>query len=235
MPYDRLAPLARYALTALAVVAAPAVAPAVARAAVVTRTVNARLTATPDGPNNTYALDVDADGVPDFTFTTIIGIPEDPGFASFAQITPPFATVNGAVVDAATNDGFPTVSRLAAGTVVGPASVYSGNNDNGNLRSAFNDEPPTGNFAATSGYVGFRFASGAATRYGFAYVSVRDLFATTDPLAVTIGQVGYESTPNTAVTLPPAGGVPEPTAAAGVAAAGLLLGRRRRPGRGAVA
>ena len=104
------------------------------KADVVLRQINKTLTATPDGPNNIYNLDVNADGTTDFTFTTIIGIPSDPTFASFAVVNAPFGTQNGAVVDAFTGDGFPTVSRLKTGDIVSCNNLlFDASFDQGNL------------------------------------------------------------------------------------------------------
>lgn len=79
-----------------------------AQAAVVTRVINQVITAIPDGPNQIYDLDVNQDGTTDFTFRSIIGLVSDPSFASFADIVPPFASINGVVIDAFTGNGFPT-------------------------------------------------------------------------------------------------------------------------------
>ncbi len=198
-----------------------------ASASVVTRQVNAMLTATPDGPNNDYALDVNQDGVSDFTFQTIIADPADPGLAAFAQILIPFGTINGEASDSAVGSGFAIVSKLAPGGIVGPASTFSGINDNGGLFLIDFTDPASGNFNNASGYVGLKFASGADTLYGFAYVTVNDLFAATNPLAITIGQVGFETTPGLAITLPPVA-VPEPVSGCSFFGAVALLSTRRR-------
>lgn len=197
---------------------------ATADAALITRVVNQKLTAIPDGPNQQYDLDVDLDGTPDFTFTTIIGIPADPTFASFSVIDFPFGTQNAAVVDAGGGGGFPTVSRLGGGDVVSAGSLFSGPNDQGNLFFVTAFDPPSGNFEGRSGFVGLRFESGGRLYYGFAQVTLNRLFAPTDPLALTIGLVGYES-----VAGAPAAVVPEPASVllAGVALAALGVRRRR--------
>ena len=212
-------------LTAAAV---PLLAGRAASAAVVTRSVNAMLVATPDGPNNTYDLDLDQDGTTDFTFTTIIGVPEDPTFASFATIDVPFASVNGEVVDPNPNDQlFPTVSRLSPGGVVGTGSNFSAQGAQGNLYFVTLFDPPSGNFDNAAGYVGFQFAAGTGeTLFGFAYVTVNDLFDPVTPLGLTIGQVGYETVAGRSVTLP---AVPEPAAGSALLAiAAATVGRRRR-------
>ena len=198
-----------------------------AHAAVVTRQVNVTVSADPNAATNSYNLDVNADGTPDFTFTTVIGDTTDPTFASFAQVTTPFASANGEVVDAATADGFPTISLLVAGNTVGPAQAYSSAGDNGNLFEVDAFDPPSGHYNASSGYVGLRFVTGGAVNYGYAYVTVNGLFAPTNPLDLTIGQVGYETVAGQAITLPSAA-VPEPVGLAVVATAALGLRRRSR-------
>lgn len=208
------------ALAVSAIFAVPALAVPVVWA------VNQQITAVPDGPNQMFDLDVDQDGTTDFTFRSIIGIVDQPDFASFADVKPPFAAINGLVIDSFTGDGFPTASRLQLGTVVSPASLFSGNNDLANLSSQFFPDPPTGNFQGQSGYVGFQFQNFGGIHYGFAQITVNDLFAAQDPLAVTIGAVGYESIAG----LPVVVGVPEPATAVltGLSAAGMLAVSRRR-------
>ena len=202
-----------------------AAAAAPADAAFITRPVNHKLTATPDGPNQQYDLDVDLDGTTDFTFTTIIGIPDDPTFASFTVVDFPFGTANAAVVDAPTGGGFPTVSRLGAGDVVSAGSLFSGPNDQGNLFFVTLFDPPSGNFEDRSGVVGFRFESGGQLLYGYARVSLNGLFARGDPLALTIRSVSYESVAGVPVAV---ASVPEPASAALAGVAATLLGVRLR-------
>lgn len=203
----------------------------IASAALVTRQVNHTLTATPDSPNNIYDLDIDLNGVKDFKFTTIIGVPEDPTFASFSVVDHPFGSSNAYVIDALTSDGFPTIRLLKPGASIGPTSFFSGPNDQGNLFFIAFPDAATGNFQNQTGYIGLRFTRGADTLYGFAQITVNDLLAPQNPLALTIGTVGYESVAGQAVQTP---AVPLPAAAtlggAGLALlAGLrLLGTARR-------
>ncbi|QDT73282.1 PEP-CTERM sorting domain-containing protein [Lacipirellula limnantheis] len=208
-------------------VAACVMSAAPAAAVLITRTLNQQITAVPDGPNQMYDLDVDQDGTTDFTFRSLIGVTDDPTFASFADIKPPFATINGVVIDSLTGDGFPTASRLLPGAVVSSASLFSGNNDLGNLSSQFFPDPPTGNFQNQTGFVGFQFQRLGSTHYGFAQVTVNDLIATQDPLAVTIVAVSYESVAGQATTVT---AVPEPAslALAGMGLAALAARTRRR-------
>ncbi len=200
-------------------------------AVLVTRSVNQTLTAIPDGPNNFFDLDVDLDGTTDFTFTTIIGIPDMPSFASFAVVEAPFGTTNGAVIDAFTGDGFPTVSRLGLGDSVSSSDLFfSASFDQGNLFFVTLFDPPSGNFDNQEGFIGLRFEKNSEIFFGFAQVKVNDLFAAQDPLAVTIGVVGFESVAGVPVEIAVVP-VPEPSSAAslgvGMAVMGLLTLRRR--------
>lgn len=190
------------------------------QAALVTHLENHTLTATPDSPNNIYNLDVDLNGVSDFKFTTIIGDPTDPTFASFSVVDHPFGSSNAQVVDALTGDGFPTIRRLHPGDIVGSSSLFSGPNDQGNLFFIAFPDAATGNFQDQTGYIGLRFARGSDTLYGFAQVTVNNLLAPHNPLAVTIGLVGYESVAGQSVQIPSS--VPMP-AAAKLGGVGLVL------------
>jgi hypothetical protein len=203
-----------------------------ASAVLITQTVDHQITSSPDGPNQTFDLDIDQNGTTDLTFRSIIGDTSDPTFASFADVLPPFATINGVVIDSFTGDGFPTVSLLHTGDVVSPASLFSGNNDDGNLSSQIFPDGPTGNFQNQSGYVGFQFAANDGTHYGFLQISVNDLLATTDPLAIFISTVSYESVAGQAAIV---SAVPEPASVVllGTALAIFALRMPRRVARNA--
>jgi hypothetical protein len=178
-----------------------------ASAVLITQTVDHQVTSTPDGANQIFDLDIDQNGTTDLTFRSIIGDTTDPTFASFADIVPPFGTINGEVIDSFTGDGFPTVSLLHLGDVVSSASLFSGNNDDGNLSSQIFPDGPTGNYQNQSGYVGIQFSAADGTHYGFAHITVNDLLAPQDPLAVFISTVSYESVAGQPVTV---SNVPEP-------------------------
>lgn len=119
------------------------------------------------------------------------------------------------------NKYFPTVSRLQVGDVVSSASLFSGNNDFGNLSSQFFPDPPSGNFQNASGYVGFQFETASGTFYGFEDITVNDLLATQDPLAVTIRSVSYETVAGQAITV---AAIPEPFSAGMVGIGAAVMG-----------
>jgi hypothetical protein len=75
--------------------------------------------------------------------------------------------------------------------------------------------------------VGFQFQSLGDTYYGFAQVTVNDLLVPQDPLAVTIGVVGYESVSGQPAIVT---AVPEPTmlALTGLGLAAMVSRARRR-------
>jgi hypothetical protein len=174
-----------------------------ANAALVTRNVNTTLIAT---NLVSYNLDVDQNGTTDLTFDADY-VPDPVLSVGFDQIEFPFGSSNGVVVDAATGDGFPTVSLLGPGSVVSAASVFSSSNDKGDLYYNDTVDPVTGNFAGKTGYVGFRFTTPAGLSYGYAQVTVDSINDPTNPLGLTIGSVTYNTTPNQPVTVPEPGSI----------------------------
>lgn len=208
-------------LALVALLLAPA---APARAALILRDVNVTVTSDINAPSNQYELDLDQDGTADFTFRTLIAIPADPTFAAFADIATPFGSLNGFVIDAFDPAGFPAVSRLGGGDVVSSASLFS-LFELGNLFYVDFFGPIPSNFGGgRTGFVGLRVEKGNDFLYGFAEVTVNDLFDPTEPLFLTIGRVGYESEPGRAVAV-----VPEPASVtlAAVALVGVLRRGRK--------
>ncbi|MCC6509140.1 MAG: hypothetical protein IT423_08540 [Pirellulaceae bacterium] len=139
-------------------------------------------------------MDLDVNGTVDFTFTSAF-VP-DPAFSvGFNTIDFPFSSNNGVVIDALTVDGFPTVTRLILGDTVASNHLFSSASfDQGNLTFFTPFDPPSGNFAGQSGFVGLRFNRGGGTAFGFAQISVNAINAQENPLGLTIGIVGYNDT-----------------------------------------
>lgn len=207
---------ARRAFLLCAVALAVTTTESLARGELVLYQLNKKLTATPDGPNQQFDLDVDNNGVGDFLFTTIIADLDERTLASFTDVKFRFGTSNSVVIDALGAGGFPAVTRATVGDSVGPESLFAGPNDSGNLFFVTSLDPPSGNFEGQTGFAGLRFEGAGGTHYGYAQLTLNTLQATTDPLSLTIGLVGYESVPGQGVTIV----VPEP---AGLTMCGLGL------------
>ena len=176
-----------------------------AGAGLVLRTINVELNAS---AIESYDLDVDLDGTTDFTFTSAF-VPDPVVAAGFNTIDFPFGLNNAVVIDTRTGDGFPTVSRLAAGDIVSSANTFSAPAlDQGNLTFFTTFDPPSGNFAGQSGFVGLRFDRFGDTTFGFAQVTVNAMDATVNPLGLTIGTVGFNNLPGQPATVTV---VPEPS------------------------
>lgn len=128
---------------------------------------------------------------------------------SFTGLTPPFV-------------GEPTLSRLAAGAVVGAASSFSGGDVGYFDKQNFSGHPWNTDLDGTTGYVGLRFPISGNTHYGWAHFTYNDASGT-----LTLHDFAYENVPGASIL---AGAiVPEPGSAllalAGLAGATL---RRRR-------
>ncbi len=181
--------------------AAFALAAPAARADTITRDVNITLDA---AAISSYDLDVDQNGTTDFTFTAAF-VPDPFLSVGFDTVDFPFASTNGVVIDFATGDGFPTVTRLGLGGVVTATDTFSfGSFDQGNLFFFTSFDAPTGNFEGQTGYVGLRFVGAAGTLYGYAQVTVNALDATDNPLGLTIGTVAFNDVPDASITIAPA-------------------------------
>ena len=185
------------------------------QAGIVTRIVNATLNAT---NLDTYDLDVDLNGTNDFKFSAAFA-PDPVLPVGFDVIDFPFGGNNGVVIDSFVGDGFPTVSRLSAGSVVSSANLFSSASfDQGNLFSFVALEPPTGNFEGQTGFIGLRFGRPEGIFYGFAQVSVNSRSSGTNPLGLTIGTVGYNDVVGQSAQIT---AVPEPTSLMMFGAGGL--------------
>jgi hypothetical protein len=134
------------------------------------------------------------------------GVPNNAG-----QTAPtPIPAATKGYVSSSPTSLFANVSKLAAGTTIGPASVW-------NINDPFADDVSN----VGNALVGFRFrdeTTGNSTHYGWMRVNLVD-----DGLG-TIIDYAYESTPNAAIA---AGATPEPATMAVLTAAGLVSRRRR--------
>ena len=200
----------------------------VADAGLMTRDVNVTLSAE---NIESFDLDVDLDGITDFTFTA--AIVSDPLLTvGFDVVDFPFASDNGVVIDAPSVDGFPTVSRLGLGDIVSPGDTFSlASFDQGNLFFFTSFDTPTGNFNGQTGFIGLRFDSPVGLLFGFAEVTVNALNAASNPLNLTIGTVGFNDVPGQAVRI---AAVPEPSMLAlwligGLLATPVFRKRQREP------
>ena len=177
-----------------------------ARGDFITRDVNVTLNAS---NTDTYSLDLNLDGKADFTFQAA-NVPDPVVPVGFDTVNnAAFGSNNGVVVDKATLDGFPTASLLGYGDLISSSSLFSSTNDQGNLYFFTPFDPPSGNFAGRTGYLGLRFDTAAGTVFGFAQITVNSPNDPTHPLDLTIGTVGYETVPGV-----PIQAVPEPSSLA---------------------
>ena len=165
-----------------------------------------------------YGLDVDLDGMIDFTFTSAF-LPDPTLPVGFNVVDFPFASNNGVVIDALTGDGFPSASRLVIGNVVSSASIFSVPSvDQGNLSFFASMDPPSGNFEGRTGYIGLKFDRLGGTAFGFAEISVNAMDAAVNPLGLTLRSVAFNDTVGEFATIT---AVPEPSS---ITLAGLSLG-----------
>ena len=176
----------------------------VSYAAPVSRNINVTL----DAQNfDSFALDVDQNGTTDFTISAYLAL--DPLLSIGANVVDfPFASRNGVVIDAPTNDGFPSATRLSLGTLISSSQDYSISSfDQANLFFFTSFDPTSGNFGGLSGFLGLVFESDVGLRYGYAQITVNSLDDPVNPLNLTVGSVGYESLAGASIR---AGAVPAP-------------------------
>ena len=187
-----------------------------ANCGLVTREVNVTLNA---ANIESYDLDVDLNGTPDFTFTAALII--DPFLSvGFDVVDFPFGGNNGVIIDTPTINGFPTASLLMVGDTVSAGDTFSlASFDQGNLFFFTSFDPPSGNFEDQSGFLGLRFDGTGGIFYGFAQITVNGLNALDNPLGITIGTVGFNDTPQGPAV---ATTVPEPSSILLIGMGGLL-------------
>lgn len=164
-----------------------------------------------------FDLDVDLNGTIDFTFTSTF-VPDPVLAVGFNQVEFPFGSNNGVVIDATVGDGFPTVSRLSLGDTVSSGSLYSFPTDRGNLSFFTTVDPPSGNFAGRTGFVGLKFDRLGGTAFGFAQISVNPIDAPLNPFGLTLHYVAFNDTLGELATIT---AVPEPSS---ITLAGISLG-----------
>ena len=196
-------------------------------------------TNTTDTSGTLYSFDVNGDGTNDISFEvrnegsasannyalvfggitgstlTPVNVVGTSNQGSFLYVYPSRLT-NG-TVDAAKT--FKTLSFTASGKYAQQGSLAFGNGFTGSKWK-------TG--GANSGYLGFSFTLADGVHYGFVGLTVEPQGDGADSRAISIGGIGYETTPDTAITV--FGNVPEPSSVAMVAlgAGGLAAYRQRR-------
>jgi hypothetical protein len=131
-----------------------------------------------------------------------------------------FAPTTGIILDSGNNQA----ANLALGTLIDSSDTFTMFAANGLTRLSGLDSGgnPVGNFNNTSGFVGVRFLIGSETHYG--YVGYEGMQS--QPTG-RVFAIGWEDQPNTGVL---AGGIPEPSSLALLAAgaAGLSAYRRHK-------
>ena len=192
-------------------------------AGLITRDINVTLNA---ANIETYDLDVNLDGITDFTFTAALAL--DPDLSvGFDTVDFRFGSNNAVVIDTSTGDGFPTASLLQVGNSVSGANTFSGPIDQGNLFFFTSFDAASGNFGGQTGYLGLRFDTVSGIEYGFALLTINDLTAQNNPLGLTIRAVAFNDTPGQGIQISV---VPEPTSPTlfGIGALGLFVSFLRR-------
>lgn len=179
-------------------------------------------------------LDVNHDGLIDFTFTAAFVVAPDLS-VGFDVVHVPFATSNGVVIDMQSGDGFPAARLLQVGERVTAANTFSSPDDQTNLFFFTTFDPPSGNFAGRTGFIGLRFDTATGMQFGFAEITVNALDSLGDPLGLTIGTIGFNAMDGQPVQITRSTTVVAPPTLSLVAMCALALftlRRRRRVGSG---
>jgi hypothetical protein len=188
----------------------------------------------PTGDPNAIQRDIDLDGngTLDFSFLLQNNDVQDPetGPSYIHQVwISPWQSENRVVANDPPYNASPRV--LAAGTSIGPSSLWSVATDQYTLieynYDSFNGLTTYGTWAGVAdAFVGVEFSSAAGMLYGWLEVGVD----ASNPANATLSGWAYESTPGVAIAAGDTGipAVPEPRLALLAAASGLALVFRRR-------
>lgn len=200
-------------------------------------------TNTTDTASTRYKFDFNSDGTNDITFE--VRNQSSTPTANYAIIEAGLDATNTALspinVVGTTAGGFNYPSRLTAGTVsaarpfVTLSLTASGDYLAGGSL-AFGNGFPNSKWttnATKSGYLGFSFSLADGLHYGFIGMTVGPQGLGANSRAISIGGIGYETTPGTAIAVSGGFGavpapVPEPSSIALVALGGIGLAAYRR-------
>ena len=200
--------------------------------AVVSVTVPPNLASNQNATPETDFWDVNGDGVPDFQLTAGVNTAYQAAYAGVSgayQATTAFGTSN-KVVGYTGSFGY-YATRLAGGTTINSSSAFVQGTYLTVLASRFAGVN-YGQFR-TKGFLGFEFMAADGLHFGYLQLQapVAGKSASTLSASLNFFTAAYETTPNTAITIPAA--VPEPTSLAalafgGAGALGAAALRRRK-------
>ena len=151
-----------------------------------------------------YAVDLDGDTVKEFDLIDL----GDPGGSE--QIIKVYNFTNG--VGVVLDESGTFAANLAPGTLIGPASVFSGPADDtvtpavsglppDDALNGFDGVGPAGRFQVEdpAGFIGVQFLIAGQTHYGYVGFEGVELDGANEGTEGRVFGLGYESTPNTAI------------------------------------